>query len=175
MALNRRNWLKLTTSGAMLPGAGLLALPRRLRIRLVPITDLERQVVSRIVDLLIPPDETPGALQLGLERELLAGVEKKRWDARWVAEAVLWLDAQARADAGRDFLALDEARQVALMTRMETAPEGSAPARAFRLLRHATMSAYYARPEIWPSLGFDGPPQPTGFPGYASPPAARQA
>ncbi|MCD6672512.1 MAG: gluconate 2-dehydrogenase subunit 3 family protein [Burkholderiaceae bacterium] len=170
MTLNRRNWLKLAASGTVLPGAGLLTLPRRLRMRIVPITALERAVVSRIVDLLIPTDETPGALRLGIDREVLADIEARRWDARWVAEAALWLDAQARADDGDDFLTLDDARQIALLQRMESAPEGGTPARVFRLLRHATMSAYYARPETWPSLGFDGPPQPAGFPGYAGPP-----
>lgn len=144
-------------------------------MRLVPITDLERGVVARIVDLLIPSEETPGARRLGLDRELLADIEKTRWDARWVAEAVLWLDAQARAGDGDDFLALDEAGQTALLHRMGAAPEGSAPARVFRLLRNAAMTAYYARPESWPSLGFDGPPQPAGFPGYAGPPTARRA
>lgn len=175
MPLNRRSWLKLTTSGAALPGAGLFALPRRLRMRLVPITDLERAVVSRIVGLLVPADETPGALQLGVDRELLADIEKKRWDSRWVAEAVSWLDTQASNDAGKKFLALDEPRQIALLERMEATQKGSAPARVFRMLRNATMTAYYARPESWPSLGFDGPPQPAGFPGYASPPAAGRA
>ncbi|HLT28283.1 MAG TPA: gluconate 2-dehydrogenase subunit 3 family protein [Zeimonas sp.] len=175
MPLNRRSWLKVTTSGALLPGIGVFALPRRLRMRLAPITDVERSVVARIVDLLVPADNSPGALQLGIDREVLSDIGDRGWNARWVAEAVLWLDTQAHADGGGDFLELDEARQLALLRRMETEPEGNAPARVFRLLRHATMTAYYARPETWPSLGFDGPPQPVGFPGYASPPAAPRA
>lgn len=174
--MNRRSWLKVATSSAMLPGFGLFTLPRRLRIRLMPITDVEREVVSRVVDLLIPADDTPGALALGIDREILAGIETRRWDARWVAEAVLWLDAQAHDDGGDDFVSLDGPRQVALLERMEAAPEGSAPARVFRTLRLLAMTSYYGRPESWPSLGFDGPPQPVGFPGYAGPPdAARQA
>lgn len=176
MTLNRRSWLKVTASSTMLPGLGLLTLPRRLRIRLAPITDVERGTVSRIVDLLIPADDTPGALALGIDREILAGIETRRWDARWVAEAVLWLDTQAHDDSSDDFVSLDAPRQVALLARMETAPDGSAPARVFRMLRQAAMTSFYGRPESWPSLGFDGPPQPVGFPGYAGPPdAARKA
>lgn len=175
MPLNRRNWLKLTTSGALFSTGGVLALPRRLRIRLVAITDLERRAVSRIVDLLIPADATPGALDLGIDREILAELEASRWNARWVAEAMLWLDEQAGAESAESFVALEAERQMALLQRMESAPERSAPARVFAMLRYAAMSAYYGRPEAWPSLGFDGPPQPAGFPGYASPPAAREA
>jgi len=168
--MNRRNWLKLTTSGITMPGFGVFALPRRLRIKLTPITDIERRVVARIVDLLIPSDETPGALHFGIEREVLAEIEGRRYDAQRVAEAALWLDASARADAVDEFVSLDEARQVALLARMESSAEADSPARAFRLLRHATMTAYYARPEVWPSLLYDGPPQPAGFPGYANRP-----
>ncbi len=173
MTLNRRHWLKLTTSGITIPGFGVFGLPRRLRIKVTPITDVERRVVARVVDLLIPSDETPGALHFGIDREVLADIERRRYDAQRVAEAALWLDSEARADGFDDFVSLDEARQFALLARMEDSTEADSPARAFRLLRHATMTAYYARPEVWPSLHFDGPPQPAGFPGYANPPRSR--
>lgn len=173
--LSRRNWLKFTTSSTLLPGIGWLTIPRRARMRLVPITDLERETVSRVVGLLIPADETPGAVELGIDRTVLQEIEANHWNARWVAEAVLWLDAQAKTDGVDRFLTLDDGRQIALLERMEAAPLDSAPGRVFRLLRHSAMIEYYGLPETWPSLGFDGPPQPAGFPGYAGPPAAPRA
>lgn len=173
MALNRRNWLKLAGSGPALPGIGWFGIPAKLRRRFVPITATERAVVARIVDLLVPADETPGALQLGIDRTLLAEFESHPREAQRLSEALAWLDGEARTTGADDFLALDEAQQITLLTRMEAAPAGSAPAVIFRTLRQVTMSRYYAHPGTWPMLGFDGPPQPVGFPDYAMPPRSR--
>jgi hypothetical protein len=170
MRLNRRNWLKLLVSGSLVGAVGAVAVSRRLRIKLQAITESERRTFTRIVDLLIPSDGAPGAIDLGVHLAVLGKVESNRWDSQLVAEAFLWLDRQS---GGEGFLGLDEARQIALLTRMEAEPQRSVPARAFRLLRTETMTRYYAMPETWPSLGFNGTPQPAGFMDYAEPPARR--
>ncbi len=169
---SRRTWLKISLAGILVAG-GVAPLWRSIRIRLRPITDTERHATSRMVDLMVPRDETPGAIDLGLHLAILGRIEASRWDSRRLAQACMWLDQRARADHGRDFLELDEALQIAVMERLETEPRGSDPARAFGALRNETMSLFYARPESWAGLGIDGPPQPTGYPDYADLPRAR--
>ena len=41
----------------------------------------------------------------------------------------------------------------------------------FRTTRFSTFSLYYMEPQAWAAIGYDGPPQPIGFPDYADPPA----
>lgn len=168
----RRTWLKISLAGLLVAG-GIAPFWRRIRIRLRPITDTERHATARMVDLMVPRDESPGAVDLGVHLAILARIETSRWDGQRLAEACMWLDRQARAAHGRDFLGLDEPLQVALMETLEAEPRESDPARAFRALRHETMSLFYARPESWPGLGIDNPPQPAGYPDYADMPRAR--
>jgi Gluconate 2-dehydrogenase subunit 3 len=172
--ITRRDWLKLVAAGATLAMLGGLAWQfRRVRLRLQPVTDLERAMIARIVDLLVPRDETPGAVDLGVHRRVISELEGNRTLAKLYAEALLDLDRDARAKHGADFLALDTARQESLLQVLSEAPRSMLGGRIFRLLRRDTMRFYYARPEVWPSLGFDGPPQPRGFLDYTDPPRPR--
>jgi hypothetical protein len=163
--MTRRDWLKLAAGGATLTILGGLAWQfRRARLRLHPLTDLEHAMIARIVDLLVPRDETPGALDLGVHDRTLA---------KMYAEALLDLDRESRAKHGADFLKLDAAQQEGLLQSRSDAPLSTLGGYFFALLRGDTMRFYYARPEAWPSLGFDGPPQPRGFLDYSEPPRTR--
>lgn len=175
MRTSRRIWLKLSLAGALIVAASAYPFWRKLRIRLLPITDAERRAVTRIVDLVVPADETPGAIELGIHVAVLATFEASHWDERRLAEACLWLDRRARADHDKDFVELDEPLQIELIAEMAAEPRESDRGRVFRILRNETMARYYARPESWRGLGIDGPPQPVGYPGYADPPRARSA
>jgi hypothetical protein len=172
--ITRRDWLKLAAGGATLAILGGLAWHfRQLRLRLYPITDHERAILTRIVDLLVPRDETPGAVDLGVHQRVIGELDVDRTRAKASAEALLGLDRDARARHGADFLALDEAPQEDLLLSLAAAPRSTPAGRFVRLLRHDTMRFYYAHPEVWPSLGFDGPPQPRGFLDYTEPPRPR--
>jgi hypothetical protein len=172
--ITRRSWLKLAAGSATLAILGGLAWQfRRARLRLHPVTDLERAMIVRIVDLLVPRDETPGAVDLNVHERVIDKIESNRTLARVYAGMLLGLDRDARAKHGADFLALDTARQEGLLRALSETPPYTLGARGFRQLRDDTMRFYYARPEVWPSLGFDGPPQPGGFMDYTNPPRPR--
>ena len=172
--ITRRNWLKLVAGGAAVAMVGGLAWKyRQLRLWLYPIMDHERDMLTRIVDLFVPRDETPGALDLGVHRRVISELAGNRKRAKAYAEALLDLDRNARVKHGAEFLALDAAPQEDLLLALAAAPRSTPGGRFVRLLRYDTMRFYYARPEVWPSLGFDGPPQPRGFLDYTEPPRPR--
>lgn len=133
----------------------------------------EHAVVERIVDLLVPRDATPGALDLGLQRGVIEWVQADATRTKAVAATVRDLDSAARASQGGGFMALDAARQIELLQALAQATRTRIGGHGFVLLREETMAAYYARPEAWPSLGFAGPPQPLGFLDYTDPPRRR--
>lgn len=170
----RRDWLKLAAGGATLAILGGLAWQfQRARLQPHPVTEIERALIARIVDLLVPRDETPGAVDLGVHQRVINKLQGDRALAKMYAQALLDLDQDARAKHGGDFLMLDTARQVGLLQALSAASQTTPGGSFFRLLRRDTMRFYYARPEVWPSLGFDGPPQPRGFLDYTDPPRPR--
>lgn len=130
-------------------------------------------VVERIVDLLVPRDATPGALDLGLQRGVIEWVQADAMRAKAVAATVHDLDSAARSSHGGGFMALAAVRQIELLQALAQATRTRIGGYGFVLLREETMAAYYARPEAWPSLGFAGPPQPLGFLDYTDAPRRR--
>ena len=173
--MTRRNWLRLVAGGAMVAAVagGLAWKYRQLRLSWLPIMHHERAMLTRIVDLLVPRDETPGALDLGVDRRVISELSANRARAKGFAEALLDLDRTALAKHDAEFLELDATLQENLLLTLAAAPRTTPGGRFIRLLRYDTMRYYYARPEVWPSLGFDGPPQPRGFLDYTQPPRPR--
>ena len=137
------------------------------------MTHPQHAVVERIVDLLVPRDATPGALDLGLQHGVMAWVQADSTRTQAVAATVRDLDSAARSSHGGGFMALDAARQIELLQALSQATRTRIGGYGFVLLREETMASYYARPEAWPSLGFAGPPQPLGFLDYTEPPRRR--
>ena len=173
--ITRRRWLRLVAGGAMVAAiaGGLAWKYRQLRLSWLPIMQHEQAMITRIVDLLVPRDETPGALDLGVHRLVISELSDNRTRAKGFAEALLDLDRHALAEHGAEFLELNATLQETLLLTLAAAPRRTPGGRFIRLLRYDTMRHYYARPEVWPSLGFDGPPQPRGFIDYTQPPRPR--
>lgn len=127
-------------------------------------------MITRVVDLMVPRDETPGAVDLGIDQRVIQELESNRSLAKAYAWALLDLDREAALMHRDNFLALDAATQERLLQGLADAPRSTSGRRIVLKLREDTMRYYYARPEVWPSLGFDGPPQPRGFLDYTEPP-----
>jgi hypothetical protein len=128
--------------------------------------------IKAIVDQLIPADDLPGAVDLGIDRQILTSATTDRGVAAFMAAGIRWFDAAARARGGETFAALAAADQIAVAMRAEASPD-SAGGRLFAVLRRQAMSLYYIHPRVTASFPYAGPPQPQGFPDFAQAPRDR--
>lgn len=135
------------------------------------LTPIEQAILTSFVDLLIPRDETPGAVDLGIHRILLerAGQsERFRADAKKICNS---LTRHAAKWGGSDFPNLAEERRASLIATLERAPTDSFEKRFFDAMRQFVFHWYYADPRSWEQLCYQGPPQPRGYPEYRDRPA----
>jgi len=123
---------------------------------------------------LIPDDETPGALALGVDEQLLRLAAGRPALQALLHEGCRWLDRQARARSGGVFAAADERHREAIAGTAADSEAGSLPQLFFRATRTEAMRIYYAHPDSWAALHYHGPPQPNGFPRYASAPETHE-
>lgn len=110
-------------------------------------------------DTLVPPDEnSPGAGELGVHREILGEAPGRTNYPDLLLEGVAWLDAEA---GGAGFAASTESTRQRIVGAAFAAVPGSLPRVFAEFLRQDVMRLYYARPESWTGM-IDGPPQPDG-------------
>ena len=81
-----------------------------------------------------------------------------------------WLNEQAKKRGQQVFENLDETLRIAIVQLAEQSAERSLPRVFFNAVQHYAFGIYYAHPEAWASMGYNGPPQPVGFPDFAEPP-----
>lgn len=169
--LTRRALLKLgALTGAVVAGGsgGWYWLRGR---RVAQLDEPQRALLRAYVDVLVPADEfSPGALDLGIDRELLSASREDRWLRTLVIRGSEPLQQAARRQGSASFAQLPMAARVELVRAAEAAPHKSAPRRLFERLRNETLQRYYARPESWRALCYSGPPQPLGFTDYTEAP-----
>ncbi len=167
MRPNRRRFLGLTLAAGIIAHVrGLLASMVKPSAPGVPAF----AALAPYLDTLIPADESPAASALGVDRRL---IDKAAGDAgyrRLLAQGCRWLDRAARKLGAADFAALPEGGREAVVALFAAARRGSRPRIFFETTRSDAFFHYYARPESWAGLGYDGPPQPVGFPDHAAPP-----
>jgi len=132
------------------------------------------RTISSVINRMLPGDELPGAVALGIDRRIPAMAEVPPRQPlfelrRGFAEGVAWLDTQARAAGAADFLRLDEARQEAVLVTAVTSDVEDA---AFFVgtLRDRAFALYYTDPSIVAAFAYAGPPQPAGFPDFQEAP-----
>ena len=142
--INRRDvlkWLSLTTGSAISFSCTQAALaPLDKRVQADPGRDGVLSIAYRCADLIIPPTDTPGALDAGVDGFIHFAVTQ--WctaDERARLEQGLgWLDEQARQRFGGGFITLDQARQERLLTQMEKQQSA-----AFAQLKELTVVGYF--------------------------------
>ncbi len=129
------------------------------------------RALAPYLDTLIPADRwSPGASQLAIDRRLVekaAGTPDYR---RLLTRGCQELDLAARKLGTADFASLPEASRERLVTLLAAAAPGSPPRIFFETTRSDAVVHYYAHPESWAALGYNGPPQPAGFPDHDQPP-----
>ncbi len=131
------------------------------------------KLLAAFVDTLIPPDLTPSASQLKLDRRLVAHAARIVNYPQLLELGAQWLDAQASAQYGLAFEALRPEQRDRIVAQAEASPRNGIPKMFFDRVLADLMSFYYAEPASWAGMGFESPPQPRGYPDYTLAPARR--
>ena len=117
------------------------------------------------VDVLMPADAlSPAASVLGIEQQIIAHSKLDYRFQKLLSLGFKWLDSQVPGG----FSHLPAEVQIRVVEWMSQADDNSLPRRLFELLRHETMSLYYADARSWPGFSFSQPPQPNGYPDHAA-------
>ncbi|NNK32107.1 MAG: gluconate 2-dehydrogenase subunit 3 family protein [Xanthomonadales bacterium] len=126
-----------------------------------------------LLDTLIPKDESPSATELGVDRALLEEMQEQSVLREFTRLGCDWLEREAGRMGAASFADLPEEQRISVVAALESAPANSLQHRFFRRIRYRALFHYYGHPESWKSLGYDGPPQPIGFPSFRQPPRPR--
>ena len=157
----RRNLLRVAAAAVVLPaahgqhthdGAGLSEIAKPYTPKVLKPEQMEW--VARLVDVIIPRSDTPGASDAGvpvyIDRVLSRNASTK---TRFLA-GMAQLDAAAKKRFGSDFSKLETAKQVDLLTSIST--EKSALGRFFQLAKDLTIEGYYtSKPGLTVELGWN--------------------
>ena len=164
MRPNRRNFLGLSLAATLVVGIrgafGAVVGPGADQLKALPA----------FLDTLIPADESPSATGVGIDRALLRKAATSRMLGALVRLGCRWLDHEARRLGAVDFTGLDQVRRDQIVARAAAARRGTVVRAFFDTVRRDALALYYADARSWPSLGYDGPPQPAGFPDHTEPP-----
>jgi len=123
----------------------------------------EGAIVSRIVDLIIPATDTPGALAAGVPQYIdnVAATDAARH--RVIGEGLAWIEAQSRSIHDHAFIELEPEHQVALLT---AAANDGERAPFFRTMKDLTVYGYYTSYSgLVEELGYRGNQMLASFPG----------
>ena len=161
MGVTRRSILKALGLGGLMTLAGGIAW--KFRHKLIPFSEREEKILSRYIDLFIPADGSPGALDLKLDASIINKARSNAEYAWLIRQGCTWLEHEAQSVFRGAFLRLPEDQQIILIERLSTQNRGNTNFRFFRTLREDLFGEFYSRPESWISLGFNGPPQPLGY------------
>lgn len=125
------------------------------------------------VDTLIPDDETPGGVSLGVDSQIVAKAKNDADYEYLLKRGCQWLDEQARQRGADSFTALQPADREAVVSAAQASPDRSLARVFFNATRDDALLFYYSNPASWPGLGFRGPPQPQGYADFARRPTNR--
>ncbi len=107
----------------------------------------EYVMVERLVDLIIPQDESPGAKEAGVAEFIDFMVANDPEMAQAFHNGLRWLDQFAHSSAGTGFVLLETARQEALLSQLayqkQHQPGQEAGQQFFKLIRRYTVMGYY--------------------------------
>jgi len=161
-AMNRRAFMhRLAALGALLGGGWLF------KSLLSPsLSSEDRQAIWRAwIDHLIPADDTPGALDLGIDAAILEKPEL----VKLIEQGTLWLHETSSKSYGKPFPDLTETEAERVILAASEQPTGSWPRDFFFHTRQAAMQLYYADPRNRVNTVWEHPPQPAGHMDYQQP------
>jgi hypothetical protein len=166
MGVSRRSFVKLLALLGSLP-----ALWRSPAAQSKQQAPLPETTLKALIDTLVPADETPGAVELGIPGLLLKTLQRAPQHQALVQQGCQWLDRQARQLGAVSFAGLNAGQREAVLQQLEKLPADTIELRFFHSTRFFVFKHYYGDPRIWSSLSYPGPPQPRGFMNYQQSPA----
>lgn len=120
-------------------------------------------MISRIVDLIIPETDTPGAVAAGVPAYIDIVIARDADHQLVVADGLRWLDSEAERTNGKKYMELDAAQQFSILEPLcEVADATSGMARGrnvqfFALIKALTADGYYtSRAGLIEELGYRG-------------------
>jgi len=170
------NTLRRSLSFALLAGLPGMSFVSRL---LFPSADAQQATdpnvvydarFTALIDTFIPADETPGAIDLGLERPLL---KQLRSNPKYFGEIVQMLEslnARSEAQYGEEFEAATLAqRTVVVSDALRPGRQSDDISRIISSMRARSLTAFYSSDAAFKMLDYH-PPSQGGYPDYARPP-----
>ncbi len=119
--------------------------------------------ISRVVDLIIPATDTPGALAAGVPAYVDLVIARNTDQQLVMADGLRWLDAQAASMGSKRFVELTEKQQLSILEPLcELADTTTGLARGrnvqfFALVKSLTADGYYtSRHGLREELGYKG-------------------
>ena len=153
-------------------GAGLTYRFRYMVLPVPALSEVESQITIAIIDRLLPRDPiSPGAVDLGIDKEILGHIAQDKMYRRILREGFGWFDEQAHKIAQCKILELTSEQQDQLIAMAASSAYDSTANWVYRHLRNDAMRGYYSHPESWEFLCYPGPPQPAGFLDHAEAPS----
>lgn len=114
------------------------------------------RVVTVLVDLILPPTDTPGGADAGVHFYVDNTVAADPSLQKDFTEGFAWLGAESRSRHSRSFAALTATQQVAILKTASEAPD-TPPGRFFTCLKNLTIDGYYSSKEgLVRELGWHG-------------------
>ena len=130
----------------------------------------ENPTLRALIESLIPADETPSALEVGVLEKIVDKAGDNPKYAKMLRKGCQWLDMQARKNGSNNFSKLTEYERNSLLERAATENSNTHEYMFFSIMRYDAFYFYYAKPTTWQTLNYPGPPQPKGFRDYTQPP-----
>jgi len=152
---------------------GFYSIPENLNRSLKPVQRtvmIDYQTLLVFLDILIPDDMTPGAVQLGVTEEIIGYAADKPDYKLLLVQGCKWLNDEAKKRGNVQFSWLSTTQQQEIVQLAFESPAYSLSNRFFMQLLHKAFEYYYARPEATKHFAYAGPPQPDGFTDYQNPP-----
>jgi hypothetical protein len=161
--VNRRLFLQRSFGGGLLISAGWL-----FHKWLFPsvFSSYEQKTLVVYLDCLIPADDTPSAVELGIDKRLLSLTEQYPKFTPLLKQGLEWLESQAQYSFHQAVTTLTIEQVNTLITLAAQAPFESLPHQFFLQTRHQSMQWYYADPRSRIGSIWEKSPQPEGFMNY---------
>jgi len=137
------------------------------------LNDQERALFQAFINHLIPPDQDPGVLELGLAGMIETFLRVTPQARPLVKPGLKGLEESAKEMFGKtSFLQLSKEEKDRLLNGLRTGQvkgkvwEEVSATEFFNTVRMFTVGLYYSNPRVWRSIGYTGPAQPKGHPDY---------